>query len=194
MTHLEMILKFAPIIAFCWFTFYVVWMVAALFSKPAAEHTTWWNGWWMWFPVAAVMFLMRHAILFSARARLWQVTPLLDIAADTVTIIGLLVTLWARRMLGANWSANVVFKERHELIEGGPYRFVRHPIYSGVLLMLFGTMLVWGRLVGVVGFVVVIAGLSVKASLEERLLTRHFPEAYAQYRRRVRAAVIPFVI
>src|SRR5262249_42528604 len=132
--------------------------------------------------------------VFCGRERLWQGTQLLRIAADTVTIVGLLIPLWARWMLGTNWSANVVFKERHELIEGGPYRFVRHPIYSGVLLMLFGTTLVWGRLVAVVAFVVIAVGLSMKAFLEERLLMRHFPEAYPQYRRRVRAAVIPFVV
>src|SRR5262249_61858300 len=114
--------------------------------------------------------------------------------ADAVPVLRLLIAAWAGWVLGRNWSSNVVFKERHELIEGGPYHFVRHPIYSGVLLMLFGTMLVWGRLVGVVAFIVVIAGLSVKATLEERLLIRHFPESYARYRQRVRAAVIPFVI
>jgi protein-S-isoprenylcysteine O-methyltransferase Ste14 len=189
-----MSLMFAPIIALCWITFYVVWMIAALFTKHTAERTAWRRGWWVWFPVAAFMFVARRAILFAASAALWQVTPLLGIVADATTVIGLLITLWARRMLGTNWSASVVFKERHELIEGGPYRFVRHPIYSGVLLMLFGTMLVWGRLVGVVAFVAIVVGLSVKASLEERLLMRHFPEAYARYRQRVRAAVIPFVI
>jgi len=185
---------FESIIALCWMTFYVVWVTAALFTKRTAERATWWTGWWIWFPVAAFMFLIRRAVLSSVGALLWHVTPLLGIVADAITVIGLLVTLWARRVLGANWSANVVFKERHELIQSGPYRFVRHPIYSGVLLMLCGTMLVWGRLAGVVAFVVIIAGLSVKARLEERLLIRHFPEAYAQYRRRVRAAVIPFVI
>src|SRR5262245_36403873 len=194
MTAVETSLTSAPLITLCWMTFYAVWMIAALFTKRTAERSTWWNGWWMWAPVAALMFLMRHAILFAASARLWQVTPLLGIVADAVTVIGLLLTLWARRTLGTNWSATVVFKERHELIEGGPYRFVRHPIYSGVLLMLFGTILMWGRLTGVIAFVVVIGGLSVKASLEERLLMRHFPESYARYRRRVRAAVVPFVI
>ena len=183
-----------PVIALCWITFYVVWVIAALFAKRTVERTAWRRGWWIWFPVAALMFVVRRAILFSVSAVLWQVTPLLGIVADAMTVIGLLIALWARRMLGTNWSASVVFKERHELIEGGPYRVVRHPIYSGVLLMLFGTMLVWGRLVGVVAFVVIIAGLSVKASLEERLLMRHFPDAYARYRRRVRAALIPFVI
>jgi protein-S-isoprenylcysteine O-methyltransferase Ste14 len=190
----EMILASAPLIALCWITFYVVWVTAALFTKRTVERAAWWNSWWIVLPVAAVMFSMRHAILSAASARLWPVTLALGIVADAVTVIGLLITLWARRALGTNWSANVVFKERHELVEGGPYRFVRHPIYSGVLLMLFGTMLVWGRIVGVVGFVVVMAGLSVKASLEERLLMKHFPEAYEQYRRRVRAAIIPFVI
>jgi protein-S-isoprenylcysteine O-methyltransferase Ste14 len=125
---------------------------------------------------------------YSDGAEKWRHLP------DATTIIGLLIALWARRELGPNWSSSVVFKEQHELIERGPYRFVRHPIYSGVLLMLLGTMVVWGRLVGVVALLVIIAGLSVKASLEERLLARHFPEAYARYRRRVRAAVIPFVI
>ena len=189
-----MSLTFAAIIALCWITFYVVWMIAALFTKRTAERTAWRSIWWIWLFVAAFMFWVRRSILFSVNAALWQVTPRLGIVADTVTITGLLITLWARRALGTNWSASVVFKERHELIEGGPYRFVRHPIYSGVLLMVFGTMLVWGRLVGVVAFVVIAVGLSVKASLEERLLMRHFPEAYARYRRRVRAAVIPFVI
>ena len=187
-------LTLAPIIAFCWITFYVVWMVAALFTKRTAERTTWRRGLWIWFPVAVFMLLVRRAILSSASVVLRHVTPLVGIVADAITVIGLFITLWARRVLGTNWSASVVFKERQELIEGGPYRFVRHPIYSGVLLMLLGTMLVWGRLVGVVAFIVIVVGLSVKASLEERLLMRHFPEAYSGYRRRVRAAVIPFVI
>jgi len=182
------------IIALCWITFYSVWVIAALFTKRTAEPTAWWHGWWIVFPIAALMFLVRRAVLVPASIVLWYVTPALGIIAAVVTILGLLVALWARRVLGTNWSANVVFKERHELIEGGPYRFVRHPIYSGVLLMLLGTMLVWGRLVGVVVFVVIIAGLSLKAAREERLLMRHFPDAYTRYRRRVRAAVVPFVI
>jgi protein-S-isoprenylcysteine O-methyltransferase Ste14 len=182
-----------PIIASCWIIFYVVWVIGALFTKRTAERAVSWLGWWTWVPVAALIFALRRAILFSAGAVLWQVTPRLRIVADAVTITGFLITLWARRTLGTNWSANVVFKERHELIEGGPYRFVRHPIYSGVLLMLFGTMLVWGKLVGVVAFVVIMAGLSVKAFLEERLLTKHFPDSYPRYRARVKSAIIPFI-
>ena len=60
--------------------------------------------------------------------------------ADILTGAGLIVALWARTILGTNWSSNVVLKEQHELIERGPYRFVRHPIYTGVLLMVLGTV------------------------------------------------------
>jgi len=186
--------RFEPPIVFCWIAFYVVWVIAALFTKRTAERVAWWRGWWIWVPVAAVMFMIRRAVLFSVSVVLWRVTPTFGVIADTMTVIGLLIALWARRALGTNWSSSVVFKERHKLIEGGPYRFVRHPIYFGVLLMVFGTMVVWGRLVGVVAFLVIVAGLSVKASLEERLLTRHFPDTYTQYRQRVRAAVVPFVL
>jgi protein-S-isoprenylcysteine O-methyltransferase Ste14 len=86
-----------------------------------------------------------------------------------------------------------VFKEQHELIERGPYRFVRHPIYSGVLLMLFGTMLLSGTIAGVIVVVITVAALSVKARREERLLTKHFPDSYPRYRERVKSAIIPFV-
>ncbi len=74
------------------------------------------------------------------------------------------------------------------------YRFVRHPIYTGVILMVLGPAILWGRIVGVIVLSVSIVGLSVKAHREERLLTKHFPEAYARYRARGTAAIIPFLI
>lgn len=77
-------------------------------------------------------------------AILWHWTPTVGLVADAIKGIGLVVTLWARLILGGNWSATVEFKERHELIERGPYRVVRHPIYSGVLLMVLGTAILWG--------------------------------------------------
>lgn len=88
----------------------------------------------------------------------------------------------------------MVFKEHHELIGRGPYRYVRHPIYTGVLLMLLGTVILFGRSMGLILWGVSVAGFRVKARQEERLLTKHFPTAYPRYRARVRAALIPFVI
>jgi protein-S-isoprenylcysteine O-methyltransferase Ste14 len=183
-----------PFIAVCWLAFFAVWIIAAFFTKRTAERAGWWSGWWIWLALAAIIVARRRSLPFSGGAILWHPTPAVGIVADTITSVGLLVTVWARVVLGGNWSSNVVLKERHELIQRGPYRVVRHPIYTGVLLMLLGTMLLWGRVVGVVLFGISVAGLSVKASLEERLLMKHFPETYQRYRERVKAAIIPFVV
>jgi protein-S-isoprenylcysteine O-methyltransferase len=109
-----------------------------------------------------------------------------------LTAGGLGFTIWARRVLGTNWSAMPTIKKDHELIERGPYRLVRHPIYTGLLLAMFGTCLAGGRvwnayMVGMAALVLI-----VKLKAEEALLAGQFPEAYLEYRRRVKA-IIPFL-
>jgi protein-S-isoprenylcysteine O-methyltransferase Ste14 len=129
--------------------------------------------------IAGFMLLRRRTVPFFDGAILWRYTPSLGVIADLVTLAGLLVAHWARTTLGGNWSSNVVIKEDHELIERGPYRYVRHPIYSSIILMVLGTVILWGRataLILVVGSAVV---LWVKLRKEERVLARHFPEAYS---------------
>jgi protein-S-isoprenylcysteine O-methyltransferase Ste14 len=63
-----------------------------------------------------------------------------------VCVGGLFVALWARKTLAGNWSSTVTFKKGHELVKTGPYRFTRHPIYTGLLLMGLGVTVEIGRL------------------------------------------------
>jgi protein-S-isoprenylcysteine O-methyltransferase Ste14 len=109
-----------------------------------------------------------------------------------LTAGGLGFAMWARRALGTNWSALPGLKKDHELIERGPYRLVRHPIYTGLLLAIFGTCLAGGRVWNLSVVVMAALLLIVKLKAEEALLTRQFPDAYPQYQRRVRA-IIPFL-
>jgi protein-S-isoprenylcysteine O-methyltransferase Ste14 len=111
------------------------------------------------------------------------------IIADIVAVAGLAVALWARATLGGNWSTVAAIKEDHELIERGPYRFVRHPIYSGILLMILGTAIASGWLAAFAGLALLAVGFSIKARQEERLLARQFPDAYPAYAARVKALV-----
>src|SRR6059058_501866 len=78
--------------------------------------------------------------------------------------------LWSRVVLGGNWSSGVAFKEQHELIERGPYAYVRHPIYSGVLLMFLGIAIFRGSVTGFVLLAILFVGLWLKAGQEEKLL------------------------
>ena len=105
-------------------------------------------------------------------------------AGVVLTWLGVGIAIWARRTLGANWSDKVVLKVDHELIRNGPYRYLRHPIYTGVLLAVAGTTLMIGEWRGVAAFVVVGTNYYVKAKREERILAIKFGEAFAEHKRR----------
>jgi protein-S-isoprenylcysteine O-methyltransferase Ste14 len=104
---------------------------------------------------------------------------------------GLAFSVWARWHLGRNWSSTVTVKQDHSLIRSGPYRFVRHPIYSGMLLALLGTALAIGEARGFVGAALILVGFVVKLRVEEARMRETFPE-YAEYCRHT-ARLVPGV-
>jgi protein-S-isoprenylcysteine O-methyltransferase Ste14 len=144
------------------------------------------------FAVLFILVLVFHRWLGVHSGRiLWLQTVATDVLADLAALLGLVLVIQSRRALGQNWSSEVVVQEKHELIEQGPYAYIRHPMYSGLLLMLLGVALYYGREVWIIIFVCCLFGLYFKSRTEERLLTKSFP-AYSQYKRRTKA-LIPFV-
>jgi protein-S-isoprenylcysteine O-methyltransferase Ste14 len=93
------------------------------------------------------------------------------------------LAFWARVYLGRNWSSAPTIKEHHELIRSGPYRFVRHPIYTGILLAMVGTFLANGKVRGALSVVVVWFAWTVKSRMEEEFMVRTFGAQYEEYRR-----------
>jgi protein-S-isoprenylcysteine O-methyltransferase len=108
------------------------------------------------------------------------------------TAVGIAFAVWARFVLGQNWSSQVTLKQEHELVRRGPYRLVRHPIYSGILLALLGTAIFVGEVRGLIAFALFVAGWWPKARMEEALMLQQFGQQYREYQREVRA-LIPFV-
>jgi protein-S-isoprenylcysteine O-methyltransferase Ste14 len=106
-----------------------------------------------------------------------------------LTAAGLVFAVWARLHIGRNWSGTVTVKQGHELIRNGPYRFVRHPIYSGLLLAIVGSAIARGEWRGLAAIVVAFVSLWRKLRLEERWMSEVFGEAYARYRAEVRALI-----
>jgi protein-S-isoprenylcysteine O-methyltransferase Ste14 len=105
---------------------------------------------------------------------------------------GLAFCVWARVTIAANWSSDVQLKRDHELIVAGPYRWVRHPIYTGLIMMFAGTALAVGEWRAALAVAVAAAAFWLKLRREEALMRRQFGEAYARYAARV-PALIPFV-
>ena len=106
--------------------------------------------------------------------------------------LGLGFALWARRHIGRNWGTPMTRKDEPELVTSGPYRLVRHPIYSGILLAGLGTAValnwVWLIAVALAGTYFLYA-----AVVEERSLTGQFPEAYSAYKRSSKM-LVPFIL
>lgn len=118
---------------------------------------------------------------------LWQL-----LAGSALTAAGLCFTVWARRHLGSNWSVVVTIKQGHELVTSGPYAWVRHPIYTGLLLAFAGSALAQGEWRGLLALALAAAALRRKLGIEERWLREQFGPAYDAYSQRV-AALLPFV-
>lgn len=110
-----------------------------------------------------------------------------------VLAAGLLFSVWARRILGRNWSGTVTLKQDHELIRAGPYRWVRHPIYTGILFGFLGSAIARGEWRGLLAFAIVAIALWRKLRMEERWLTQLFGESYVAYRRET-WALLPYVL
>jgi protein-S-isoprenylcysteine O-methyltransferase Ste14 len=110
-----------------------------------------------------------------------------------ITMAGLLFAVWARVHIGANWSRSVTIKQDHELITSGPYRLVRHPIYTGILTGFLGTALAVTQYRGILAFVLVFLSLWYKLRLEEQWMRKQFGDTYADYSRRT-AALVPSIL
>ena len=115
------------------------------------------------------------------RARLYPPSVWTNWLGIAITVGGLGFAIWARAYLGRNWSGVVSVKVGHELVRRGPYRWVRHPIYSGMILALLGTAVVRHQLRGLIAVLLLYAGFTIKSRIEEQTMTATFGPEYAQY-------------
>jgi protein-S-isoprenylcysteine O-methyltransferase Ste14 len=181
------------LIGACWLAWLLYWLAMAIRTKPTIER-----GGLLGYRLVAIVLIVAlvtvgRLVGVSAQSYLWHTSLALGIVSVCIVLVGAAFTVWARVTLGRNWSAEVTFKQDHELIESGPYALVRHPIYTGLIAMALGTAINYGRAIGFAVFVGLCGSLWWKARQEERIMASHFPGAYADYRARVHA-IVPFVL
>jgi protein-S-isoprenylcysteine O-methyltransferase Ste14 len=140
---------------------------------------------------AAVLFVVRGHWPHWLSARFLPDTTTVYGLGLLLVIAGLLFAVWARMQLGRNWSGTVTVKEDHELIRSGPYAIVRHPIYTGLLLAILGTAIVFGEWRGLFAFCFLTVAFLLKLRREERFMAESFPDTYPRYRAQV-PALIPY--
>jgi protein-S-isoprenylcysteine O-methyltransferase Ste14 len=178
----------------CWVTFFVFWFFSALITKRVAEKKSFRSS-----LAYRIPFILGALMIWDPN--LTHKMNLLVIPHTVATqtlgalgcLAGLFVALWARWTLAGNWSSTVTFKQDHELVRKGPYRFARHPIYTGILLMLLATVVQLGWLRCWIGLAFMFVALWIKLKQEEVLMLLHFPDTYPVYQKEVKA-LVPFVI
>lgn len=180
-------LLFAP-----WIVFAVVWIVGTFSAKRTVKA----EGTRSYFS-HNVFLVMGAMLLFGwpkalVGERLWRDSPGIEWIALALTALGIGFTIWSRVVIAGNWSANVTIKEGHDLATSGPYRVVRHPIYTGLLIALAGEAIAVGSLGAMISLPLFVLGLWLKLRIEERFLREQFGAAYDAYARRSKA-LIPFI-
>ncbi|HEX4236186.1 MAG TPA: isoprenylcysteine carboxylmethyltransferase family protein [Caldimonas sp.] len=182
------------VIAALWLGWVAYWTIASIAVKASVRRESIASRLLHVVPLAVAVLLLwpRTLPIAALRLRFVPAAAWLPWAGATLVAAGLLFTLWARLHLGRNWSGIVTIKQGHELITGGPYAFVRHPIYSGLLLAFAGWAIATGEWRGVLAVVIVAAAFWRKVRVEECWLHEQFGGTYDAYRQRV-AALVPFV-
>ncbi len=183
------------VISGCWISFCVIWLLAAAFTKRSVyrESGAQRLRYWLLLIVAYLLLTRGHRLPYPFNVRIIPATAIVQWIAAVLCTAGFAFCLWARATLGRNWSGTITLKEEHELIERGPYRFVRHPIYTGMMAMILATALVSGYLGGIAAVLLAFASFWIKLSAEEKLMLQQFPDQYRSYQRRVKR-IIPFVL
>ena len=181
----------------------MVWMMVAVFwalttyrLKPVAQAQR--TGSRL---MEISLLVMAAMLLFSSQphaalldSRFLPGSPVAALAGIALTVAGAAVAIVARAVLGRNWSGRPTIKEDHELVRNGPYAFVRHPIYTGLLVSAIGTSIAFGHVRNLLALPLLLLGFWLKLQAEEGLLFQAFGDEYLAYRRSVKSTIIPFIL
>jgi protein-S-isoprenylcysteine O-methyltransferase Ste14 len=175
-----------------WIAFWVYWLVSAFTAKKTVRSKS--GNWFVSRLILVVLFSIAFKVptlktFFSGR--LLSSSEISNVTGVVFCALGLAFAVWARVHLGRNWGLPMTMREEPELVTGGPYRLVRHPIYSGILLAVLGTSML-GTRAWLLVFVFIIAYFIYCAVTEERLMVKQFPEQYPEYKKRSKM-IIPYI-
>ena len=178
-----------------WLAWIGYWWISSSDVKPTARREAFSSRISYMGPlvVAALLLALPNLPLPLLRERFVPRSPTMFATAATITAVGLIFSVWARRHLGRNWSGTVTIKEDHELITTGPYGIVRHPIYTGLLVAFVGSAIAVGEWRGIVAVLLAFLSFLFKLRIEERWMRERFGDAYRAYCARV-PALVPFVV
>ena len=185
------------LVAGCWLVLGAVWVIAAGRAKKTLRAAPRWSGPAARFGLVVLVWILigvgvSTQPLAPVRRVLLMRVPGLEVVGALLCVCGVAFAIWARVHIGRNWGMPMSLRQGHELVTTGPYAYVRHPIYSGILLTMLGTALAVGA-GWLLGLLLFGAYFLWSARAEERDMAERFPATYPAYRQRTRR-LIPFLL
>jgi protein-S-isoprenylcysteine O-methyltransferase Ste14 len=177
-----------------WTAWLISWAVGSFFSGRTEKHISIWDSRAYLIPIlAGAVLLTPWTAQVLGEQALWPVGNGGTYLLAGLTLAGILFTWWARIYLGRFWSSAITRKEGHRVIDTGPYRLVRHPIYTGLIGATLATGIAVATVTALLGALLIAFGLWQKARMEEGfLMTELGADAYGPYCRRV-PMLVPFL-
>jgi protein-S-isoprenylcysteine O-methyltransferase Ste14 len=177
-----------------WFGLITYWVVSAVSAKRSLGAGQTWREIGLRLIVVALLLIVfeippvRH-VLRDLQAHQTR-SVVLGVAGVVLCVGGVGLAVLGRLYLGRNWGLPASRKENPELVTNGPYRYVRHPIYGGIMLAMLGTA-IGASAFWVVPLVLFSGYFIYSARREEKIMMAEFPERYPAYMARTRM-LLPF--
>ncbi len=182
------------VIILCWIVFLLYWLISSFFVKKSETRRNWKSQiiWRIVIVVLVIVFIViskNQSDLKGILQPFFSSSLVLQIIWTVLTVSGLVVAVWARTVLGRNWSGYVTYKKDHELVTGGPYKFVRHPIYTGAILMVIGTFLYYPNIF-VLSFLISWSTMfMIRTKEEEKIMIKLFGKRYLDYMKKTKRLI-----
>lgn len=180
-----------------WISLLLFWIISGRNNKQSIYKESFFKRFlFYWLPLLVAILLLGPGEWFGhslIRENFVEHTNLVGVIGLSVSFVGLLIACWSRYLLGKNWSLSVQKKENHELINSGPYSILRHPIYTGILLIFIGNTIIVGDYRGIIAVVIVFISFWFKLKKEEKWLIEIFGEKYLSYSENTKK-IIPYLL
>jgi protein-S-isoprenylcysteine O-methyltransferase Ste14 len=176
-----------------WIVFWLYWLISAFGSKKNAtpQIGKFFGGRVGVFILAVLLFRFINVQNYSFNNHIVSRNTGIQIVGFIIFISGLLLAIWARVSLGKNWGMPMTQKQNPELVTTGPYKYIRHPIYTGILVAILGTTIVssifWLFIFSITAIYFIYSALQ-----EEKTMVKQFPKEYTNYKSKTKM-LLPFL-
>lgn len=175
-----------------WTVMVTIWIISSFGNKKSKQKEP---AQFRYLTLA--LYIIGAVLLFSNDLqfgnKIYPQDTIFRIIGFVACYVGLIFAIWARWVLGKNWSGRISIKKEQDLIAFGPYRITRNPIYSGLLLAFLGTAFAFGHINDYIGFLFFLIGIVMKLKREEKIMRENFGVRFNKYAQKVKYRLIPFI-